>query len=100
MPDLPVDAFYHWIRKRSQAAIRFEVGEGELFAFAGLTTTPKAVTAPVYDRMPVIFDPYGYNLWLDPGMRGCRDSGSMGFMLDVFFEDQEPLYERNTIPRP
>jgi hypothetical protein len=87
----------------------FEVNEGELFAFAGLwdpwkdpsgnwvetcpilTTTPNAVIAPVHDRMPVILNPDGYELWPDHGMRDCRDSGSMGFMLDVFFEDQEPL---------
>jgi putative SOS response-associated peptidase YedK len=64
----------------------FEVNDGELFAFAGLwerwknpsgewvrtcsilTTTPNAVTASVHDRMPVILDPDGYDLWLDPGM--------------------------------
>ena len=34
-----------------------------------LTTTPNAVTAAVHDRMPVILDPDGYDLWLDPGMR-------------------------------
>ena len=65
----------------------FEVNEGELFAFAGiwdrwrdpsgatietcsiLTTTPNALTSTVHDRMPVILDPDGYDLWLDPGMR-------------------------------
>jgi putative SOS response-associated peptidase YedK len=64
----------------------FEVGAGELFAFAGLwerwkdptgqwikscsilTTAPNPVTAPVHDRMPVIFDPDAYDPWLDPGM--------------------------------
>jgi len=63
----------------------FEVNEGELFAFAVLwdrwndasgqtvetcfilTTTPNAVTAAV--RMPLILEPDGYELWLDPGMR-------------------------------
>ena len=34
-----------------------------------LTTTPNAVTSTVHDRMPVILDPDGYDLWLDPGMR-------------------------------
>jgi putative SOS response-associated peptidase YedK len=34
-----------------------------------LTTTPNAVTAAVHDRMPVILDPDGYELWLDPGMQ-------------------------------
>ncbi len=32
-------------------------------------TTPNAVTGAVHDRMPVILDPDGYDLWLDPGMR-------------------------------
>jgi putative SOS response-associated peptidase YedK len=26
------------------------------------------VTAPFHDRMPVILDPDGYDVWLDPGM--------------------------------
>ena len=65
----------------------FEVGEGVLFAFAGiwdrwkdprgntvetcsiLTTTPNALTSAVHDRMPVIVDPDGYDLWLDRRMR-------------------------------
>ena len=33
-----------------------------------LTTTPNAVTSSVHDRMPVILDRDGYDLWLDPGM--------------------------------
>jgi putative SOS response-associated peptidase YedK len=33
-----------------------------------VTTTPNAVTSSVHDRMPVILDPDGYDLWLDPGM--------------------------------
>ena len=33
-----------------------------------LTTTPNAVTSAVHDRMPVILDPDGYDLWLDPRM--------------------------------
>jgi hypothetical protein len=28
----------------------------------------RAVTSPVRDRMPVILDPDGYDLWFDPGM--------------------------------
>jgi putative SOS response-associated peptidase YedK len=85
---LPSDGF----RERSRAAKAkqpycFEINEGALFAFAGLwarwkdasgnwiktcsilTTTPNAVTSVVHDRMPVILDPDGYDLWLDPGMR-------------------------------
>jgi putative SOS response-associated peptidase YedK len=85
---IPADGFYEW--KRTGAAKQpycFEVNNGELFAFAGLwerwrdpsgqcvnscsilTTTPNAVTSAVHDRMPVILDPDGYDVWLDPGMQ-------------------------------
>ena len=60
----------------------FEVGEGELFAFAGLcdawknpkgetiesctilTTTSNELVANIHARMPVIVPPEKYNLWL------------------------------------
>ena len=85
---IPADGFYEWQRTgKAKQPYCFEVNEGELFAFAGiwdrwkdrsgdniescsiLTTTPNAVTAAVHDRMPVILDPDGYDLWLDPGMK-------------------------------
>jgi len=85
---IPADGFYEWKRAaRSKQPFCFEVNHGELFAFAGiwdgwknpdgqwiktcsiLTTTPNAVTAGVHDRMPVILDPSGYDLWLDPRMQ-------------------------------
>jgi putative SOS response-associated peptidase YedK len=84
---IPADGFYEWKRDgKNKQPYCFEVNDGELFAFAGLwdrwkdpsgnwiktcsilTTTPNAVTAAVHDRMPVILDPDGYDLWLDPGM--------------------------------
>ena len=84
---IPADAFYEWARAgKTKQPYCFEVNAGELFAFAGLwdrwkdpsgqwvkscsilTTTPNAVTSAVHDRMPVILDPDGYELWLDPGM--------------------------------
>jgi putative SOS response-associated peptidase YedK len=84
---IPADGFYEWQRTgKAKQPYCFEVGEGELFAFAGiwdrwkdpsgswiktcsiLTTTPNAVTSTVHDRMPVILDPESYDLWLDPGM--------------------------------
>ena len=83
---VPADGFYQWSRTgKTKQPFCFEVNEGELFAFAGvwerwkdpsgnwittcaiLTTTPNAVTSAVHDRMPVILDPDGYDLWLDPG---------------------------------
>ena len=84
---IPADAFYEWKRTgTSKQPYCFEGNDGELFAFAGLwdnwknaegqwiktctimTTTPNAVTSTIHDRMPVILDPDGYDLWLDPGM--------------------------------
>ena len=85
---IPADGFYEWKKTGiGKQPFCFEVGEGELFAFAGLwdgwrdsngqwmktcsilTTTPNAVTSAVHDRMPVILDPHSYDLWLDPGMQ-------------------------------
>ena len=85
---VPADAFYEWKRTgESKQPYCFEIGDRELFAFAGLwdgwknvdgqwirtcailTTTPNAVTSSTHDRMPVILHPDSYNLWLDPGMQ-------------------------------
>ena len=85
---IPADGFYEWQKKgNAKQPYCFEVGDGNLFAFAGiwdrwkapcgqwikscsiLTTNANAVTSPVHDRMPVILDPDGYDLWLDPGMK-------------------------------
>ena len=84
---IPADGFYEWMRTgKAKQPYCFEVNNGELFAFAGiwdrwkdpsgqwvkscsiLTTTPNAVTSAFHDRMPVILDPYAYDVWLDPGM--------------------------------
>jgi putative SOS response-associated peptidase YedK len=85
---IPADAFYEWLRTgKAKQPYCFEVGDGELFAFAGLwdgwknsngngiktcsilTTTPNAVTSAIHDRMPVILERDSYDLWLDPGMQ-------------------------------
>ena len=84
---VPADGFYEWARRgTSKQPFCFEVGDGGLFAFAGLwehwrdpsgqwvkscsilTTTPNAVTSAIHDRMPVILEQESYDLWLDPGM--------------------------------
>jgi len=94
---IPADGFYEWKRDgKTKQPLCFEVDDGQLFAFAGLwdgwknpngnwirtcsilTTTPNAVTAAVHDRMPVILDRDGYDLWLDPGM---RDAGAASELL-------------------
>ena len=88
---VPADGFYEWQRRgSSKQPFCFEVGDSELFAFAGLwerwrdpggqwlksctilTTTPNAVTSAVHDQMPVIVHPDSYDLWLDPGMSDVR----------------------------
>ena len=46
-----------------------------------LTTTPNAVTSAVHDRMPVILDPDGYDLWLDPG---TNDVGAVSELLKPY----------------
>ena len=93
---LPADGFYEWRRTgKARQPYCFEVGEGDLFAFAGiwdrwkdvggatietcsiLTTSPNAVTSAIHDRMPVILDPDCYDLWLDPGMREMRESSEL-----------------------
>ena len=85
---VPADGFYEWQRRGSaKQPFCFEVGDGGLFAFAGLwerwrdpsgqwvkscailTTTPNAVTSTVHDRMPVILAKDDYDVWLDPGMQ-------------------------------
>ncbi len=83
-------------RRRGQSSRSVsEVNDGELFAFAGiwdrwkdqsgqwiksccvLTTTPNRVTSTVHDRMPVILDRDGYDLWLDPGMTNIEAVSQM-----------------------
>lgn len=85
---VPADGFYEWQRRGSaKQPFCFEVGDGGLFAFAGLwerwrdpsgqsvktcsilTTAPNAVTSAIHDRMPIILDRDSYDLWLDPGMQ-------------------------------
>jgi putative SOS response-associated peptidase YedK len=93
---VPADGFYEWSRAgKTKQPYCFEVNEGELFAFAGiwdrwkdptgkwvetcsiLTTAPNAVAAAVHDRMPVILDPGGYDLWLDPGMQNVAAASEL-----------------------
>ena len=82
---IPADGFYEWRKMGSvKQPYCFEVGGGEVFAFAGLwdqwrspegqiiesctilTTSPNSLVADMHDRMPVIVPPYKYDQWLDP----------------------------------
>ena len=77
---------YEWAKTgKGKQPYCFEVNKGGLFAgiwdcwkdpngnvvetCSILTTAPNALTSAVHDRMPVILDPDGYDLWLDPGMK-------------------------------
>lgn len=81
---IPADGFYEWVRNgNTKQPFCFEVGDGEIFAFAGLwdrwtdprgevvetctilTTTPNALLRDMHDRMPVILNPGDYDSWLD-----------------------------------
>jgi putative SOS response-associated peptidase YedK len=82
---VPATAFYEWQQDgRRKVPFAFVVGDGELFALAGLyatwhspsgepvqtytilTTTPNELVAPVHNRMPVILSPDVEAAWLDP----------------------------------
>jgi putative SOS response-associated peptidase YedK len=82
---IPADAFYEWRKIGSvKQPYCFEVGEGELFALAGLwdewtspdgeviesctilTTSANSLIGEMHDRMPVIVPLDKYDLWLDP----------------------------------
>jgi putative SOS response-associated peptidase YedK len=79
------DGFYEWQRReKKKQPFYFQVGQHQLFAFAGLwehwesaegdtidsctilTTEPNALLRSFHDRMPVILKPEDYDLWLDP----------------------------------
>ncbi len=82
---IPADGFYEWQKMGSvKQPYCFEVGEREVFAFAGLwnewrspdgeiiesctilTTSPNSLVEDLHNRMPVIVAPDRYDLWLDP----------------------------------
>ena len=85
---VPADGFYEWLRAgKAKQPFCFEVGDGTIFAFAGLwdswrgrdgqsvesctilTTTPNELLADVHDRMPVILASEQCDRWLDPSMQ-------------------------------
>lgn len=83
------DGFYEWRAapgETKKQPVRFRLATGELFAFAGLFTGPRAeqaedgtcaivtvgpngLVAPVHNRMPAILAPEDEALWLDPDVR-------------------------------
>jgi putative SOS response-associated peptidase YedK len=93
---IPADGFYEWQNppegtKAPRTPMHIRLGDGSLFAFAGLwdewhtpdgsplrsctiiTTSPNALTAPIHDRMPVILRPEDEELWLDKSITQASD---------------------------
>jgi len=104
---IPADGFYEW--KKMEAVTQpycFEVGAGDVFAFAGLwdewknpsgivvtsctilTTAANSLIAAIHDRMPVILPPEKYELWLTPEAK----------MLDAALAALQP-YDANAMRR-
>lgn len=90
---IPADGFYEWHRNgKSKQPYCFEVGESEIFTFAGLwdrwtdprgeaietctilTTTSNTLLSDIHDRMPVILNPVDYDSWLNPSERDMSSS--------------------------
>jgi putative SOS response-associated peptidase YedK len=93
---IPADGFYEWQNppegtKEPRVPMHIRLGDGGLFAFAGLwdewhtpdgsplrsctiiTTSPNALTAPIHDRMPVILRPEDEGLWLNKSITHASD---------------------------
>jgi len=85
---IPADGFYEWKRTgKAKQPYCFEVGEGAIFAFAGLrdrwidpqgkavetctimTTTANTLLSDIHDRMPVIPNPADYRFGLPGAVR-------------------------------
>ena len=110
---IPADGFYEWKRDgKTKQPFCFEVGDGGLFAFAGLwerwrdpsgqwvkscailTTTPNAVTSAIHDRMPVILRKDDYDVWLDPGMQNVAAVSEMLKPCDARLMSSYPVSTR------
>lgn len=82
---IPATGFYEWkTTANGKQPYNIRVGDGKLFAFAGLwahwdkglegpldsfsiiVTDANEVIKPVHERMPVILHPDDYETWLDP----------------------------------
>lgn len=84
---VPATGFYEWkATAHGKQPYNIRIGEGRLFAFAGLwerwqrgtdqpvesftiiVTGANETVLPLHDRMPVILHPRDYDTWLDPGL--------------------------------
>jgi putative SOS response-associated peptidase YedK len=52
------------------------------------------VTSAIHDRMPVILDPDGYDLWLDPGMKSADAASELLKPYDARLMRSYPIRTR------
>ena len=106
---IPADGFYEWQKTPDgKQPVYVRVGEGELFAFAGLysqwrdpesrnellsctilTTEPNELMRTIHHRMPVILPPEHWGKWLSPEN---GDTVSLQELLRAFSEDRMKAY--------
>ena len=101
---IPADGFYEWKKEgKEKQPYLIEVGDSQLFAFAGLweswgggdrpaiesctiiTTEANSLMSELHDRMPVILSPSDYEAWLDPNN---NDREGLQKLLDPYPADQ------------
>ncbi len=81
---IPATGFYEWQQAGGQnIPYHIRLRDSEVFAFAGLwdhwerggegfdscsiiVTVANSMMRPIHERMPVILEPYFYNVWLNP----------------------------------
>lgn len=110
---IPADAFFEWKRLgKAKQPFCFEVGDGAIFAFAGLwdrwrgpdgqsvesctilTTTPNELLADVHDRMPVILASKQRDRWLDPSMQDAATAVALLKPFDSTLMRRYPVSTR------
>jgi putative SOS response-associated peptidase YedK len=106
------DGFYEWKKQgKEKQPYRFQLKNGEPFAFAGLwdrrdkgeetlysctiiTTKPNNLTKEVHDRMPVILPKDTYDLWLNPNM---TETDYLKSLLVPYPEEEMVAYPVSTL---
>lgn len=107
------DGFFEWRRegKNKKQPFRFQLKSKEVYGFAGLydewqspdgellrsctiiTTKPNDLVAKVHDRMPVILDHKGVDVWLDPTV---EDKDQLQELLKTYPEESMISYPVST----
>lgn len=101
---IPADGFYEWKKAgKEKQPYLIEVGDGQLFALAGLwdswssgdgpaiesctviTTEANSLMRELHDRMPAILSPNDYEAWLDPEN---NDRDGLQKLLDAYPADE------------